>query len=110
MAELLRVTGASVERVAVTSLRENTFYAVIAVSAGGQVNELDARPSDALNLAVRVGAPIFVDDGVLEQSALPAGDLDARLNEDAEKAEFQVPPGEWRSLSAELLEPLYRRR
>lgn len=110
MAELLRVSGASVERVAVTSLRENTFYAVIAVSAGGQVNELDARPSDALNLAVRVGAPIFVDDGVLEQSALPASDLGARLNEEAEKAGFPVPPGEWRSLSAELLQSLYRWR
>jgi RNA polymerase sigma factor (sigma-70 family) len=110
MAELLRVTGASVERVAVTSLRENTFYAIIAVAIDGQVNELDARPSDALNLAVRVGAPIFVDDGVLEQSALPSGDLDARLNEEAEKAECEVPPGEWRSLSAELLQSLYRWR
>ena len=108
MVELLRVTGARVERVAVTSLREKTFYAVIAVAANGRVDELDARPSDALNLAVRVGAPIFVDDGVLEEGATPAGDLHARLNAEAGKADHELPPGEWRSLSAELLQSLYQ--
>ena len=110
MVELLRVTGARVERVAVTSLREKTFYAVIAVAANGRVDELDARPSDALNLAVRVGAPIFVDDGVLEQAAMPAGDLHARLDAEADEADHELPPGEWRSLSAELLQSLYQWR
>jgi uncharacterized protein len=110
MVELLRVTGARVERVAVTSLREKTFYAVIAVAANGHVDELDARPSDALNLAVRVGAPILVDDGVLEQGATPAGDLHARLEAQADEADHELPPGEWRSLSAELLQSLYRWR
>jgi RNA polymerase sigma factor (sigma-70 family) len=110
MVELLRVTGARVERVAVTSLREKTFYAVIAIAANGRIDELDARPSDALNLAVRVGAPIFVDDGVLEQGATPAGDLHARLDADADEADHELPPGEWRSLSAELLQSLYQWR
>ncbi len=110
MVELLRVTGARVERVAVTSLREKTFYAVIAIAANGRIDELDARPSDALNLAVRVGAPIFVDDGVLEQGAMPAGDLHARLDAEADEADHELPPGEWRSLSAELLQSLYQWR
>jgi len=110
MVKLLRMTGARVERVAVTSLREKTFYAVIAVAANGGVDELDARPSDALNLAVRVGAPIFVADDVLEQGAMPAGDLHARLDADAAEADHELPPGEWRSLSAELLQSLYRWR
>jgi len=110
MAELLRVTGASVERVAITSLRENTFYAVIALAVDGRTEEVDARPSDALNLAVRVGAPILVGDGVLEQSALPPGDLETTLDAEAEKIAFQVPRGEWRSLSAELLQSLFRWR
>jgi RNA polymerase sigma factor (sigma-70 family) len=108
MAELIRVTGARVERVAVTSLREKTFYAVIAVAIDGRVDEIDARPSDALNLAVRVAAPIFVDASVLEQGALPAGDVKSRLEEEAEKADERPPPGKWRSLSAELLESFYR--
>lgn len=108
MAELVRVTGARVERVAVTTLRENTFYAIIAVAVNGDVDELDARPSDALNLAVRLGAPIFVEESVLEQGAMPAGDLSSRLDEEAEKADKKPPPGEWRSLSAELLQSFYR--
>jgi RNA polymerase sigma factor (sigma-70 family) len=108
MAELLRVTGARVERVAVTSLRENTFYAVIAVAVDGRVDELDARPSDALNLAVRVGAPIFADEAVLDQCGIPPGDIAARLDAEADKADHELPPGEWRSLSTELLQSLYR--
>jgi bifunctional DNase/RNase len=109
MAELLRVAGARVERVAVTSLREKTFYAVIAVAVDSRVDDVDARPSDALNLAVRVGAPIFVDDSVLEQCALPEGDLPTRLDAEAKEADQELPAGEWRSLSAELLQSLYRR-
>jgi RNA polymerase sigma factor (sigma-70 family) len=110
MAELLRVTGARVDRVAVTSLREKTFYAVIAIAVDGHVEEVDARPSDALNVAVRVAAPVFVDDSVLEESAISAGDLADRLDEETCKAEQEVPPGEWRSLSAELLKSLYHWR
>ncbi len=110
MAELLRVTGARVERVAVTRVRDNTFYAVIAVAVDGCADEVDARPSDALNLAVRVGAPIFVEDGVLEQCAMPPGDIAVRLDTEADKAGHELPPGKWRSLSAELLQSLYRWR
>ena len=82
---------------------------MIAVAVDGRVDELDARPSDALNLAVRVGAPIFVDEGVLEEGAIAPGDIAAQLDEKAEKEDFELPPpGEWRSLSAELLQSLYR--
>jgi uncharacterized protein len=108
MAELIRVTGARVERVAVTSLREKTFYAVIAVGVDGRVDELDARPSDALNLAVRVGAPILVEESVLEEGAMLSGGIPSRLDQEAEKADLKPPPGTWRSLSAELLQPFYR--
>jgi hypothetical protein len=107
MAELLRVAGAKVERVSVTSLRDNTFYATIAVATGGQADEVDARPSDALNLAVRVGAPIFADDALLAQAALPADDLNSRLDQEAANVGFELPPGRWRSISAELLQSLY---
>ena len=108
MADLIRVTGARVERVAVTSLREKTFYAVIAVEVDGRVDELDARPSDALNLAVRVGAPVFVEESVLEEGGMLNGDIPTRLDEEAEKAELKPPQGTWRSLSAELLQSFYR--
>jgi uncharacterized protein len=108
MVELLRVTGARIEQVAVTSLREKTFYAEIAIAVNGHVEKLDARPSDALNLAVRVGAPILVEDAVLEQAAVPPDDLGSRLDDESDKAGFTLPPGEWQSLSAELLQTMYR--
>lgn len=107
MVELIRVTGARVERVSVTSLREKTFYATIAVAVDGGIEDIDARPSDALNLAVRVGAPIFVEHDVLEEAAVPPDDLAARLDNEADKTGFELPPGEWHSLSAEILQSLY---
>lgn len=110
MAELLRLTGARVERIAVTSLREKTFYAEISVAVDGGTDEVDARPSDALNLAVRMGAPIFVDDGILEQAALPEGDVLGGLDSEFETEGEDLPAGQWRSLSAELLRSLYRPR
>jgi uncharacterized protein len=110
MAELVRATGARIERVAITALREKTFYAVIAVAMDGRVEELDARPSDALNLAVRVGAPILVDDSVLEQSSLGEGDLRRELDAEAEGAGQDLPAGEWRSLSGEILLSFSARR
>ena len=107
MPELVRVMGARVERVVVTALRENTFYALIALAVDGRVEELDARPSDALNLAVRLGAPIFVENEVLEQGAVLPDDVAARFDAEAGKMD-DLPPGESHSLSAELLRSLYR--
>ena len=57
-------------RVAVTELRENTFYASISLRANGLDLEIDSRPSDALALAVRSGAPIFAADEVITESAI----------------------------------------
>ena len=57
-------------QVAVTELRENTFYASISLRANGRELEIDSRPSDALALAVRSGAPIFAADEVIAESAI----------------------------------------
>jgi RNA polymerase sigma factor (sigma-70 family) len=104
---LLEAAGACVERVVVTRLEDNTFYAVVAVGTGGEVREVDARPSDALNLALRVGAPVFVDGAVLEQAGLVGDDLPALLDRECERiAEEGVierpPPGKWQPHSLEL--------
>ena len=103
MAELVRVLGGSVERVAVTALRDKVFYAVVTLAD----EELDARPSDAINLAVRTGAPILVDPHVLEEAALPPEELEQRLEERARETGFELPPGRWTSLSTELLRSLH---
>jgi bifunctional DNase/RNase len=58
-----------VERVTVTELRDGTYYAVIALRRDGRRVEIDARPSDAIALALRTAAPLFVREGLLEPAA-----------------------------------------
>ena len=61
--------GLTVDRVVVTSLRDNTFYAVIELTSGeGDAMRLDSRPSDAIALALRADCPIFVDLEVIQAS------------------------------------------
>jgi bifunctional DNase/RNase len=105
MARLLEASGGKVERVTISSLRDKTFYATIALAAGGATHEIDARPSDALNLAVRVGAPIEVEESILESSGIRADEVLGKL--ESESPFQDEPEGEWRSLSADLLETLH---
>jgi bifunctional DNase/RNase len=110
MARLLDAAGARIERVVVNSLRENTFYATVSLVAKGEVTEVDARPSDAFNLALRVGAPIFVDSEVMEK-AIPAEEIEGGMT--ALEREWlggegePEPPSEWRSLTPELVRSFY---
>ncbi len=57
-------------QVAVTELRENTFFASITLSVNGRELEIDSRPSDAIALAVRSGAPIYAAEEVIAESAI----------------------------------------
>lgn len=59
---------AEVERIVVTDLKENTFYAVIHLQKGGRPMIIDSRPSDAIALALRTDAPIFVTETVIQNS------------------------------------------
>ena len=68
--DLLEQFDAKCERVSVTELRDNTFYASITISVNGSEVELDSRPSDALALAVRTEAPIFAAEEVIEESSI----------------------------------------
>ena len=61
--------GASVLEVIIDELRENTFYAKIVLEVSGFSQEIDARPSDAIALAVRTQAPIYVSSTVLDSAA-----------------------------------------
>src|SRR5690606_24078296 len=64
MKDLLDELGAQVERVVVTELREATFFAELVIRVGTDVHTISARPSDAVALAVRTGAPVFAEEGV----------------------------------------------
>jgi len=60
--------GAKIDRVTISALRENTFFAVTSIVGSGGQLELDSRPSDAIALALRADAPIFVLRSVLESA------------------------------------------
>ncbi|HEX6852365.1 MAG TPA: bifunctional nuclease family protein [Candidatus Polarisedimenticolaceae bacterium] len=59
---------ATVDRVEITDLRDNTFFALIHLDRAGEKLAIDARPSDAMALALRVRVPIFVAESVLQKS------------------------------------------
>jgi hypothetical protein len=61
----------SVSRVVVTELREGTYYSVLVLDAPGGAIEVDARPSDAIALALRTGAPLFVREALFEAADEP---------------------------------------
>ena len=59
---------AQVRKIVVSDLKENTFYALIYMTVNGDTVAVDARPSDAIALALRVHAPIFVEDAVIDSA------------------------------------------
>ena len=59
---------ASVQKIVVCDLQDNTFYALIYLSLASGTVAIDARPSDAIALALRTRAPIFVEDTVIEHA------------------------------------------
>jgi bifunctional DNase/RNase len=65
---LIRGLDASVARVVVTELRDGTYYAILGIALGDRTVEIDARPSDAIAIALRDGAPIFVREGLFERA------------------------------------------
>jgi len=87
---LITELGVQVERVVVTSLRDNTFFAVIEMrNSDGERMVLDSRPSDAIALALRADCPIYVDMEVIKasQNKLPS--------EDVEETELSGTEEEW---------------
>jgi bifunctional DNase/RNase/DNA-binding transcriptional MerR regulator len=69
---LLNVLDACIERVVIERFHDYTFFATVTVTSGGDPHEVDARPSDALNLAVRSGASIHVARGVFDAAGRTA--------------------------------------
>jgi bifunctional DNase/RNase len=70
-----------VDKIVVSDLKDDTFYAVIWVERDGQLIMLDSRPSDALALALRMDCPIFVDEQVLKNSKVTNALAERTTNE-----------------------------
>ncbi|EDP76682.1 bifunctional nuclease family protein [Hydrogenivirga sp. 128-5-R1-1] len=68
--------GGNVERIVINDLKDSTYYAEIYIVQGNNTLVIDSRPSDAINVALRFGAPIFVAEEVLEKSRVPEPEED----------------------------------
>lgn len=81
---VIEAMGGVVQYIVVSELRDDTFYARIVISLNGRIIEVDSRPSDAMNLAVRTRAPIYVAEEVMDAAGVvPEQDL----GEEGEKGE-----------------------
>ena len=74
-----------VQKVVVSELKDDTFYALIWMEKEGRLLSMDSRPSDALALALRLDCPIFVDDEVLKNSKVATAVSEKTTNEELRK-------------------------
>jgi uncharacterized protein len=81
---------AEIVQIAVTDLRDNTFYARITLRRDGATFEVDSRPSDAIALAVRCDAPIFAADEVIEASAIQMENEDEKGGDQPVEVEEEI--------------------
>ncbi|HEX2235577.1 MAG TPA: bifunctional nuclease family protein [Actinomycetota bacterium] len=72
--DIMKETEIQVERVLINDLVDSTFFAVIRMAMDGRTAEVSSRPSDAIALAVRIDAPIFAAEEVLEQAGIELRD------------------------------------
>lgn len=72
-----------VDRITIDSLQDNTFYASIVIEHNGETKEIDARPSDAIAVAIRTKAPIWVIEEVIADASIP-------VDRDADEQERQA--------------------
>ncbi len=82
MKTLLDVLGADIERVDVTSLDQGTFFADLVIESDGEELTISSRPSDAIALATRAGAPVFASRALLDEAGI-------EIHDDTEEAEIE---------------------
>lgn len=80
MVNLLEVWDMALERVVIHSIQEGTFYAILSVRQGEVRKDIDARPSDAIAIALRTNTPIWVMEEVVADASIP-------VDRDADEAE-----------------------
>jgi bifunctional DNase/RNase len=78
MANLLEAGGVELEDARVSELKDNVYIATVTIRVGETVREIDARPSDAITLALQMGRPIYVAESVMEEGGIYFLDQDAQ--------------------------------
>jgi bifunctional DNase/RNase len=92
-ATTLETLGARVDRILISALADETFHARLVVVQPDARHEIDARPSDAIALAVRLGVPIYAAEAVLEQAALGPESAEETEEDVAAGGEGRAPAG-----------------
>lgn len=82
LSRIIETTGSTVEKIEVTELKEQTFFATIYLQRNGKIHEIDARPSDSIALALKTKAPIFVNEELFQDRK---GQDEAKSDYDPEK-------------------------
>jgi bifunctional DNase/RNase len=102
--DLLLEVGVTVQRVVITELKESTYFAELVLGQGDRVIVLDSRPSDAIAMALRASAPIYVAQAVLDQAKIAFGNanlLPAPEQSGKEEQSSSAPEGEEGELPVE---------
>jgi uncharacterized protein len=79
----------NIDRIVVNDLKENTYYALVTLILNGEKREIDARPSDAIALALRMQADIFVENDVMNRASI-MDQIDEKLDESDDDEELAV--------------------
>jgi hypothetical protein len=112
------VFGLHVNEIVIDELHNETFYAKIVCELGGEIHEIDARPSDAIAIAVRFNAPVFVTEDILDEAGIREEQKEEGEGEEPEEpsaeefeaaaAEPKSPAGKLEELEARLEDAINR--
>jgi len=100
------VFGLHVNEIVIDELHNETFYAKVICELGGEIHEIDARPSDAIAIAVRFNAPVFVTEDIMDEAGIKEDQKEEGEDEEAEseQAEPEEVSAEERSPAGKLEE------
>jgi hypothetical protein len=105
---VIRGLGGRLEQVSITRVEENTYYAELRIRRGGEIFTVDARPSDSIAIALRLEAPIYASEDLLEETSIEIAD--ASDTPDSFETGEEQPEGEKKgSMSPEELRDHLRR-
>lgn len=108
MRNIIDTFAVSLNEVCINELRDGTFYAKLTIEGLSETYEIDSRPSDAIALAVRYGAPIFVGEEVLNEAGVVSEDEDDSTEEPVkeEATEIKKPISKLEQLQSSLKEAI----
>ncbi len=76
MATVISGLGAELEKIVISKIEDNTFYAILYMKFNGQEITVDARPSDCIALSLRTGTPIYISEEVRSSTSVAMGEID----------------------------------